>query len=129
MTLTGTSSGRSRRPARVDHAIEQHAQATNKPLTTPVNGLRQERETGFEPATSSLGSCAGVVLSENPQALTATPPAACTSACTSKAENANALRPETDQDEALAALAAAIAGLSPADRERLGALLAGQQSE
>jgi hypothetical protein len=28
----------------------------NKPLTTPVNGLQKERETGFEPATSSLGS-------------------------------------------------------------------------
>ena len=26
------------------------------PLTAAVNGLRQERETGFEPATSSLGS-------------------------------------------------------------------------
>ena len=28
----------------------------NNPLTTVVNGLRRERETGFEPATSSLGS-------------------------------------------------------------------------
>ena len=28
----------------------------NKPLTLLVNGLREERETGFEPATSSLGS-------------------------------------------------------------------------
>ncbi len=28
----------------------------NNPLTTAVNGLLEERETGFEPATSSLGS-------------------------------------------------------------------------
>ncbi len=28
----------------------------NNPLTTAVNGLRSERETGFGPATSSLGS-------------------------------------------------------------------------
>jgi len=30
-----------------------------RPLTTRVNGLRRERETGFEPATSSLGKHEG----------------------------------------------------------------------
>jgi hypothetical protein len=67
-----------------------------------------------------------------------TPPAACTSACTSEAENANAGNAETDADQGsvsegtagkpadpLAALAAAIANLTPADRARLVAMLAG----
>ncbi len=34
-----------------------------------------------------------------------------------------------DQGDTLAVLAAAVANLSPADRERLAAMLAGQQSE
>ena len=37
-------------------AISAYAVKENNPLTTAVNGLQQERETGFEPATSSLGS-------------------------------------------------------------------------
>jgi len=64
----------------------------------------------------------------------ATPPAACTAACTSEARNANAGALDTaqgckgegtDQADPLAALAAAIAALSPAERERLAAMLAG----
>ena len=62
-----------------------------------------------------------------PQALTPTPSAACTSACTSEAKNANA--DATDQGDPLAKLAATLAGLSQAERERLAAMLTGQQAE
>ena len=84
--------------------------------------------------------------------LTATLSAACTAACTSEGENANAGTPEAasldsppqaadtleiDQGsegegaadkpaDPLAGLAAAIAGLTPADRERLAAMLGGK---
>jgi hypothetical protein len=37
-------------------AVSAYAVNRKKPLTTTVNGFRKERETGFEPATSSLGS-------------------------------------------------------------------------
>jgi hypothetical protein len=71
---------------------------------------------------------------EQGEPLTATPSAACTAACTSEAENANAGTLETHQDgkgegaggspsDPLAALAAAIAGLSPGNRERLAGML------
>ena len=63
-----------------------------------------------------------------PQALTPTPSAACTAACTSEAENANA--DALDQGDSLAKLATTLAGLSQAERERLAAmLLIGQQPE
>jgi hypothetical protein len=69
------------------------------------------------------------------QDLTSTPFDACISACTSKAENANADALEAghqsegegtaaaDQGDTLAKLAAALLTLSPADRERLAAML------
>jgi hypothetical protein len=37
-------------------AVTSYPVKRNKPLTTLVNGLQKERETGLEPATSSLGS-------------------------------------------------------------------------
>jgi integrase len=37
-------------------AVSSYAVKQNNPLATAVNGLHLERETGFEPATSSLGS-------------------------------------------------------------------------
>jgi hypothetical protein len=40
-----------------------------RPLTTCVNDLFQEREKGFEPSTSSLGSCRPLVLPKNLQTL------------------------------------------------------------
>jgi hypothetical protein len=87
--------------------------------------------------------------SENRQAHTPTPSAACTAACTSKAENANAGPTNADQGDGegidqsgadrgsstadqgnpLAVLAAAVANLSPADRDRLAAMLTGHQGE
>ena len=75
-------------------------------------------------------------VSEDTQALTPTLPAACTAACTSEPENANAGTLDadqgsksegTDQDQGdpLAAIAAALVNLSPADRARLAAMLGG----
>ena len=70
--------------------------------------------------------------------VTATPPDACTAACTSKAENANAdtltagQQPEgngTDQGDPLATIAATIADLSPADQAKLAAMLVATQDE
>jgi len=52
------------------------------------------------------------------QDLTSSPSSGCTSGCTSEAETANAGPVE--------ALAAALLGLSPADRAKLAALLLGQ---
>jgi hypothetical protein len=125
----------------------------NKPLTSTVNGLHQERETGLEPATSSLGSYNAPVASDSNKGLTATPSDACTTACTSEGENANAdaleaSSPATlpqaanaldadqgkegkgiDQGDPLANLAALIASLSPADRQRLTTMLTGHQDE
>ena len=49
-----------------------------------------KRETGIEPATTSLGSYNDTVVSDDSKALTPTPSAACTTACTSEGENANA---------------------------------------
>jgi hypothetical protein len=77
-----------------------------------------------------------------PQGVAATPPAACTCACTSEPENAHAGRVPSgcdadhsagdqqqgegiDQADPLAKLAAALLALSPADRERLAAMLKG----
>lgn len=104
-----------------------------RPLTTAVNGRLQERETGFEPATSSLGSNNVTVTSGDSEEVTSTPSDACTCACTSKAENANAApsTPGEDRDAAscqkqadpLTTIAKAIAGLSTADREQLEAIL------
>jgi hypothetical protein len=47
--------------------------------------------------------------------VTATPAIACTTACTSE--------PETDHADPVATIAAALLGMSPADRARLAALL------
>jgi len=64
------------------------------------------------PSVSSKGRCNA---SEAGKGLAAGAPAACTTACTSNTENANAGTVE--------ALAAALLGLSSADRARLAAML------
>jgi hypothetical protein len=125
-----------------------------KKALTPF-GIRAyvERQKGFEPSTFGLGSGTHPVASEGSKALTPTPFSVCTRVCTSEAENANADALEAasfdtpqaadvlgtghpdegegtatiDQGDTLAKLAAAVANLSPADRERLAAMLAGQQ--
>ncbi len=69
----------------------------------------QERATGLGPATSSLGSCKSSIPSGSTQGLTATPSPACTTACTSEAEKANADPLDGDQPT--------IAGAEPADTD------------
>ena len=133
-------------------AVSAYPVKRNKPLTILVYGLQKERETGLEPATSSLGSYNVPDASLDNKALTSTPSAACTSACTSEGENANAdaldaaslgTPPQAadahqdkgegtaaiDHADPLAMLAAAVANLSPANRERLAAMLAGHKGE
>jgi hypothetical protein len=68
-------------------------------------------------------------VSQDSKGLTPTLPAACTSACTSEGENENAGTLDADQGDPLAKLAAALLTLSPADRERLVAMLAGHQGD
>ena len=91
----------------------------NSPLTSAVIGLQRVGDTGLEPVTPSLSSKRANNASENGQALAATGSAACTSACTSEAENVKAAAPETSLD----ALAAAVASLSAEDRAKLVAML------
>jgi len=85
--------------------------------------------TGIEPATYWLQTQGHPDASEDSKELTSTPPAACTSACTSDAETDNADNLAADQGDPLTKLAAALLTLSPADRERLAAMLTRQQGE
>jgi integrase len=124
-------------------AVSAYPVNEKDPLTPAVNGSSKERETGFEPATSSLGSCALPVVSGNQQRLTTTGFPACTNACTSDRKTATPALSTTDQNTArddhqankgegvaaadpLAVLAAALAVLSPGDRGRLVGLLTGE---
>ena len=104
--------------------------------------------------TSALRMCEHPDASVDSKALTPTPSPVCTRVCTSEPENANADALEAaslgtlsqaadvldtghlgesegaaaiDQGDPLARLAAELAKLSPEDRQRLAALLAGQQ--
>ena len=70
---------------------------------------------GLEPPTPGLQSGGSSNASVTDKELTATPPAACTRACTSDTEN--------DYESNLESIAAALRKLSPEDRERLTALL------
>ena len=87
----------------------------------PVNGSSLVEPTGIEPATYWLQTQGHPDASEDSKGLTSTPPAACTSACTSEAETDNAGNLDADP---LTKLAAALLTLSPADRARLAAMLA-----
>ena len=95
-----------------------------QPLTFTVNGCSPERVTGFEPATSSLGSndAGDLEAAEvgNPSTDTdlgqADAAAVCTRVCTSEAEAGDAGQLRT--------LAEAIRGLTAAERETLRELLA-----
>jgi hypothetical protein len=89
--------------------------AFKQPLTLAVTGCSGVELTGIEPVTSRmpfLGQCnpggAGKGLAEGQ-------PDACTIACTSEGENANA--------NPLESLAAALLALSPADHARLAVML------
>jgi hypothetical protein len=70
--------------------------------------------TGLEPVTPSVSSNRNRGATLDGKGLAITPPDRCTTRCTSS----------TEID--LAALAAALLGLSPADRARLAAMLLGQ---
>jgi hypothetical protein len=92
--------------------------------------------TGLEPVTSSLSSNELPSAGETGNGFTATPSPVCTRVCTREAENANAgshgtdqgsVGEGTDQRDPLAKLAAAIAGLSASERERLAGMLAGHR--
>ncbi|MHC4402420.1 MAG: hypothetical protein ACYTG0_22370 [Planctomycetota bacterium] len=93
---------------------------------------------GLEPPTPGLQSGGPPNVSDDTKALTETATDACTAACTSEPENARAGTPDadrsagdrqqgegSDQADPLAKLAAALLTLSPADRERLAAMLKG----
>jgi hypothetical protein len=105
-----------------------------KPFDMLAEGLFWKNSRGGEIRTRDLLHPKQQAPVSNPlqdNGLTETPSGACTAACTSEPENANAGTPETHQDDKgegtagdpLVALAAAIAGLSPGDRERLAAML------
>jgi hypothetical protein len=69
--------------------------------------------------TPSVSSKGLQDISEIDKGLTSTPESRCTSGCTSEAK--------TEQTDPVAALAAALLGLSPEDRARLAAMLVSAQ--
>ena len=75
---------------------------------------------GLEPSTFSLEGCAPTVLSAEDTGLTNDDAGACTTACTKSTEGGH--------DATLETLAAALLKLSPDDRAKLAAMLAGQKS-
>ena len=77
--------------------------------------------TGLEPVTPSVSNKGTPDAGETDKGLTAAAPSACTTACTSTVETANA--------GTLEALAAALLGLSVADRTRLAAMLMGEHRD
>ena len=136
--------------ARVNYALRLNLQAALPTAGRYLNSkIRQNLhpvgDRGLEPPTPSLSSNRNHDASDSSKALALTPSAACTSACTSEGENANADAPEVDQGNAneeidqgrgssttdqtapLAKLAAALLTLSPADRERLASMLNGNR--
>jgi hypothetical protein len=95
-----------------------------KPIATPCKA--RERQKGFESSTFGLGSNRPHYASIDSKTLTPTLPAACTAACTSEAETTNAGNLDADQGDPLVKLAAELAKLSLADRERLAAMPTGR---
>ncbi len=92
------------------------------PKSRPQPGLGfQERERGFEPPTSSLGSNAGCDGTGAITALTETLAAACTAACTRMRDELQVDPLDLLADELRVAL-------PPADRERLAGLLKGDNA-
>jgi hypothetical protein len=85
---------------------------------------------GIEPPTPSLRSNRASDVSPDSKTLTPTPSAACTCACTSEGKNVDAGPQDAESGQSvddgsgvrpdpLAAVAAAISALSPADRMKL----------
>jgi hypothetical protein len=84
-----------------------------------AKGFYRVGATGLEPVTPSVSSKGRPDASEANKGLAEQAPNGCTSGCTDK-EN-------IEQPDRLAALAAALLSLSPADRARLAAMLLSQQ--
>ena len=136
LTTTRTTNG-PRKALRAETAPVEKSQKPLKAKELYTGGH------GVEPATpfgAPHFQCVRVASEgETLQRLTPTPSLVCTRVCTSEAENANAgtrtlTRPRglatsegIHQGDPLAGLAAAIADLTPADRERLAAMLAGRR--
>ena len=82
---------------------------------------------GVEPSTSALRTQEACDASDGLQEVTATPTAACTTACTNEAGSANgkgqATTADSESDPALAALAGLLRGLDPTARAALAAML------
>ena len=79
--------------------------------------------TGFEPATSCTPSTQGVAVSDAEKELTSTTSFACTVACTSDGKSDYDETVTTPVNSSLEAVAAALLGLSPAERAKLVAML------
>ena len=93
-----------------------------KPFDVLAEGLVSKNNRGDWIRTSDLlvpNQLAPERNDSSRKEVTASPSSACTAACTSEGKNALA--------EGLEALAAALLGLSPADRARLAALLTAQE--
>ena len=82
--------------------------------------LREVDATGLEPVTPSVSSNSLSLATADTKGLAASGADRCTASCTSE--------PKPEQTDPLAPLAAALLGLSPADRARLAAMLLGQQT-
>jgi len=116
---------------------------TKGPLSIAVSEPLRVGASGLEPPTPSLSSKGTSDASEAGKELASTPPAVCTSVCTSQAENANAGTTDAHQGTegegtasaaaspgaGLAELAAALLTLSPADRARLAAIPTGTATQ
>jgi hypothetical protein len=107
-------------------AASAHPAKKKDPLTTAVNESSMwaaldsnQRLPPCEDASTTTEKLAQ-------QGLASTPSAACTRACPGEAENANA---ESQEADPLAELAAELAKLSPSERQRLAAMLTGQQGD
>src|SRR5262249_60698020 len=119
---TSCTSRRGEPPKRTPTATPPYLQSLpkqKKPLTTAVSGCLEMGATGLEPVTPSVSSKGTSDATEANKGLTETTPAVCTPVCTSEGES--------QQRDTVEVLAAALLGLSPADRARLAALLLGQQ--
>jgi hypothetical protein len=111
--------------------------ASKKPFATPgCERLCDVGGRGLEPPTPSLSSNGTHNATGNSKPLTPTHSAACTAACTSEGETANADAFDTDQGaegeridqgDPLAKIAAELAKLSTADQDRLVMMLVANQ--
>ena len=122
------------------HGSQERGKGLRNRIHNPfcLNVLREVERKRLELSTSALRMCEHSDASEAIEALTSTPPAACTAACTSDPKNVNAGTIDADQDgedevavddDGLAVLVALVGGLSPTERTRLLKIIAGAAEE